>query len=462
MRKSTTAFNLGICIFLGACAHREAETNQLAVELPSNWSAKGTKKAKSTDLANDWIAGFKDDQLVALVDEALLANPTLQTAAARMEQAMTESRLAGAERLPNAGAGLQGQRQRANLASGYNYLNSYNLNVNLSWEIDLWGRLGNKQKAARASEEASRNDYEAAKLSLAAQVTKAWFNLKEATGQTQQARKTMRAYRNNLQTLETRFESGLSNSLELLQTRAELANADAAFKARQRLQDQATRTLEILLGRYPMAELKTLSQLPELRDPIPAGLPAQLLERRPDLIAARERVLAAEQNVRASRKEWLPRLSLTSSIGTASSEFEDLLKRDFGVGNIVGNLAQPLFQGGRIRANVDRSKSLHAQAKANYHNIALRAFLEVESALASEHFLTQESRRLSQANNEAAAAEALAWERYQNGTLDFINVLNTQRAAASARSRYLGIQNQLLQNRVDCLLALGGSLNTAL
>jgi outer membrane protein TolC len=272
----------------------------------------------------------------------------------------------------------------------------------------------------------------------------------------------MRAYRNNLQTLEARFESGLSNRLELLQTRTELANADAAFKARQRLQEQATRALEILLGRYPMAELKTLSQLPELKDPIPAGLPAQLLERRPDLKAARERVLAAEQNVRASRKEWLPRLSLTSSIGTASSEFENLLARDFGVGNVIGNLTQPLFQGGRIRANVDRSKSLHEQAEANYQNIALRAFLEVENALASEYYLTQESRRLNQANNEAAAAEALAWERYQNGTLDFINVLNTQRAAASARSRHLGIQNQLLQNRVDCLLALGGSLKSAL
>jgi NodT family efflux transporter outer membrane factor (OMF) lipoprotein len=462
MRKSTSAFNLGICIFFSACAHREAETIHPIVELPSNWSAKGAKNARSTDLTNDWIAGFKDSQLLALVDEALLANPTLQIAAARMEQARTESQLAGAERLPNAGSGLQAQRQRTVPTSGYNYLNTYNLNINLSWEIDLWGRLGNKQKAARASAEASNNDYEAAQLSLAAQVTKSWFNLKEATGQTQQARKTMRAYRNNLQTLEARFESGLSNRLELLQTRTELANADAAFKARQRLQEQATRALEILLGRYPMAELKTLSQLPELKDPIPAGLPAQLLERRPDLKAARERVLAAEQNVRASRKEWLPRLSLTSSIGTASSEFENLLARDFGVGNVIGNLTQPLFQGGRIRANVDRSKSLHEQAEANYQNIALRAFLEVENALASEYYLTQESRRLNQANNEAAAAEALAWERYQNGTLDFINVLNTQRAAASARSRHLGIQNQLLQNRVDCLLALGGSLKSAL
>lgn len=462
MHKYKIITHLGICIFFSACAHREEATTLPIVELPANWSAKSIKKANRTDLTNNWIASFKDKQLAALVDEALLANPTLQIAAARMVQALNESQIAGAERLPNAGAGFQAQRQRTNSTFGYNYLNNYNLNVNLSWEIDLWGRLGNKQKAARASAKASNNDYKAAQLSLAAQVTKAWFNLKEATGQTQQARKTMRSYQNNLQTLETRFETGLSTSLELLQTRTELANAAAALKARQRLQEQATRTLEVLLGRYPMAELKTLSNLPELEGPIPAGLPAQLLERRPDLIAARERVLAAEQNVRASRKEWLPRLSLTSSIGTASSEFENLLERDFGIGNVIGNLTQPLFQGGRIRANVDRSKSLQEQAQANYHNIALRAFLEVENALASEHYLNQESHRLSQANKEAIAAEALAWERYRNGTLDFINVLNTQRAAASSRSRQLGIQNQLLQNRIDCLLALGGSLNTTL
>jgi outer membrane protein TolC len=134
----------------------------------------------------------------------------------------------------------------------------------------------------------------------------------------------------------------------------------------------------------------------------------------------------------------------------------------FKVGNILGNLTLPIFQGGRIKADVLRAKSLLTQAEATYHNTALRAFLEVENSLSAEGFLKSESQKLKLANRQAQAAEDLAWERYQNGTLDFINVLNTQRAAALARSRFLNIHNQRLQNRIDCLLALGGSFESQL
>ncbi|NCG09062.1 MAG: efflux transporter outer membrane subunit, partial [Verrucomicrobia bacterium] len=378
------------------------------------------------------------------------------------DQALSEAGISRAARLPDAGVGLQAQRQRTGPTFGYNYLNNYQLGINLSWELDLWGRLANEHQAARALVEASAADYEAARLSLVAQVSKSWFNLKEAHAQTQLSLKTARSYRKNLETLEARYERGLGDSLELRQLRTEVANAEATLQSRRRAAHQASRNLELVLGRYPAAELKANAQLPELAQPVPAGIPTELLERRPDLQAAKARVQAAEKTTRAKRKVWLPALSLTGSGGTASTEFENLLDSDFRIGSMLGNLTLPLFQGGRIKANVQRAESLLSQAEANYHNIALRAFLEVENALSAEHFLKVESEKLRRANTEASAAESLAWERYQNGTIEFINVLISQRAAAQARSRYINILNQRLQNRIDCLLALGGSFEPSL
>jgi outer membrane protein TolC len=190
---------------------------------------------------------------------------------------------------------------------------------------------------------------------------------------------------------------------------------------------------------------------------VPAGLPSDLLLRRPDLIAAERRLAASSQQVRAARKEWLPKLSLTGTTGTSAPEFAELLNNNFRVSTVAGNLLQPIFQGGRIRANVDRRASQQAQAAAAYHNAALQAFLEVESTLAAETLLRAESQQLQRAADEASAAATLAWQQYRSGTLDFLNVLRSERVAANARSRYLSLRQQLLSNRIDLHLALGGS-----
>jgi NodT family efflux transporter outer membrane factor (OMF) lipoprotein len=445
---------LGAAALLGACKQAPKTEPLPALAPPSSWQAP---KSLDAPLQTDWLDNFADPELEALIAEALANNADLRITAGRLNQALSEAGLSRAARLPGAGIGLQAQRQRTGPMFGYNYLNDYQLGINLSWELDLWGRLANEHQASRAQVEARAADYEAARLSLAAQVSKAWFNLKEAHSQTQLSLKTTRSYRKNLATLEARYERGLGDSLELRQLRTEVANAEAGLQARRRATQQASRSLELLLGRYPAAAINTDNEFPQLQTPLPAGIPAELLERRPDLQAAKARVQAAEKTKRAKRKAWLPSLSLTGSSGTASNEFENLLDSDFRVGNILGNLTLPIFQGGRIMANIQRADSLLAQAEAAYHNTALRAFLEVENALSAEHFLRLEAEKLERANKEADAAERLAWQRYQNGTLEFINVLISQRAAAQARSRYLNILNQRLQNRIDCILALGGS-----
>lgn len=464
MRRSNNsciALIAAIAAFSG-CATAPTRSDAPDIALPTAWTAQPGASA-TTPYA--WLKDFNEPQLQALVDEALAHNTDLHLAAARFSQSVAEARIAGAALMPSADLGLNGARQKINTfgpqSTGGIRFDNYSLNLNLSWEIDLWGRLRDRTSAALAQVEASHAELCAAHLSLAAQVTKSWFNYIEASQQVALAEKDARSYHENLKTIEGRFKHGLTEGLDLRRIRAQAASAEADVEVRRRLLDQAARNLEVLLGRYPSAHLAVEDNLPDLPQTIPAGLPADLLTRRPDLIAAERRLAAADKEYRATRKDLLPKISLTTSGGRSSPEFSDLLANNFSTWTLAGNLTQPIFQGGRIRANIDRSSALREQATANYHNAALNAFLEVETTLAAETYLLNEYEKLALASNEATAAETLAWDRYRNGTAESLETLDAQRTATAARSRLLTLRNFLLQNRVDLYLALGGTFQSA-
>lgn len=451
-----------LILILAGCATAPDRSDAPAINLPDSWSATAT----TGELAQGWLNDLQAPELDGLIREAMAHNAELQRVAAVLGQSTAEARIAGAELMPAANLGLDGARQQISTfgpsSTGGVIFETYNLGPSLSWEIDLWGRLRDLSSAALARVEVSQAELQAARLSLAARVAKAWFNLIEARQQVAEADRTAAAYRQNLQTLESRFQRGLSQGLDLRQTRTLAATAEADLATRQRSLDAAKRNLETLLGRYPAAAVRPGTQLPELPQPIPVGLPAGLIQRRPDLIAAERRLAAASQELRARKKDLLPQISLTASGGTSSQQFDNLLDGDFSVWSLAGNLSQPLFQGGRIRANIDRSASLKDQARAAYRNTALQALLEVETTLAAEAYLKREYAHLAAATAEANAAEAQAWDRYRQGTLDFLNVLDSQRTAAAARSRLIRAKNVLLQNRIDLYLALGGEFSTVL
>ncbi len=446
---------LGLCLLLAACATSPQRSPPPAIDVPPTWSSQSSDQQPVA-----WLSDLNAPELEALVAEAIQNNPSLEATAARLTQRMAEARIAGAELMPQAGLGLNGARQQINnfgpTSTGGLIFENYDLALNLSWEIDLWRRLRDRSSAALAQVEASKADLYAAELSLAAQTTKAWLDLIEAQRQLSLAQRTAQAYRSNQESIESRFKRGLTQGFDLRRIRTEAASAEADSAARERALDQATRQLESILGRYPAGLLQTSTPIPELTTSIPTGLPAQLLERRPDLVAAERQLAAAIHERRAARKDLLPQISLTASGGTSSQEFKNLLDGDFSVWALAGNLTQPIFQGGRILANIDRSTALRDQAVAHYRDTALRAFREVETALAAEQFLRREQNKLTLAAEEAIATETLAWERYRNGTGDFLSALDAQRTANIARSRQLSVAKRLLQNRIDLYLALGG------
>jgi NodT family efflux transporter outer membrane factor (OMF) lipoprotein len=337
---------------------------------------------------------------------------------------------------------------------------SYGLNLSGSWELGVWGRIRSGQKAAGAEAGASAADLASARLSLAAQTVKAWAAAIEAGQQVSLARSTVDSYRVTAGQVRKRYEEGLRSPLDLRLALASLAGAEALLEARQIAAKNTLRQLEILLGRYPSGAVNPGDTLPVLEDTIPVGLPSELVARRPDLAAARQRLLAADWRVSESKAALLPRLSLTAGGGTATEDLSDLLDTDFKVWNIAANLAQPILEGGRLRAGVDLSRARTRQALAEYRGAVIRAFGEVENALTAESHLAKRESDLAEASAQSSAALRLARLRYQTGLDNFITVLESQRRALEAETALVSVRRERLDNRVNLHLALGGGFPT--
>jgi multidrug efflux system outer membrane protein len=262
-----------------------------------------------------------------------------------------------------------------------------------------------------------------------------------------------------LELLEKRLERGLdpeSAALDVSLSRADLARAEATLTDQKRTVDQSARSLEVLLGRYPAARESGLVSLPSLKGGVPSGLPAQLLSRRPDLVAAENRLYAALNQESAARKALLPSIRLTGDKGYSSQELNNLITLQSAVWTIAGQLTQPLFQGGRLRAGIKGAQARYEEQAKVYESTALTAFQEVETALAAERFLAAQEGQLQAAAAESERSETLALGQYGRGLADVLTLLDSRQRAYEARRTLLGVQAQRLRNRADLHLALGG------
>ena len=412
-----------------------------------------------------WWRQFGDADLNGLVEEALEMNHDLQAASARLEQARLRAAIAGAERLPRVNASIEGSRQRNNFiglpfpgASGVltSRSESYRLSLSTSWELDLWGRIRSGQLAAVADSEAARADFAAARHSLAAQTVKAWLSLTEARQQEDFARNNVLLIESTTRQVRLRYELGIRPALELRLAEANLATAEAVVEQWHAVREQARRQLEVLLGRYPSGRLVEQTTLPELLPMVPVGLPSDLLTRRPDLHAARTRLLASDARIVQAEAELHPKISLTASGGTSSDELENLMNNNFLIWSLGANLVQPLFSGGRLRANVKLAKAQAAESVMRYRSVVLGAFSEVESALATNGTYREREARLASAETKARGALRLAESRYERGVESFLAVLDAQRRLIETQSQRVAVRRMRLENRVNLHLALGG------
>ena len=305
---------------------------------------------------------------------------------------------------------------------------------------------------------ASHADLAGVRLSLIAQTARAYWAVSEAQKQVILSEATYDNALLSAEQIDARYRRGLRSALDLRLARSNKASAFVVLSQRQRQRDLLKRQLEILIGRYPSAEITIGTELPRIGEAVPPGLPAELIARRPDLVAAERRLAAADARFSAARRALYPRISLTGAGGRVSGERSDLIKGDFAVWSLVGNLTQPLLQGGRLRAGVDVAEANLDQAIALFAQQVLQACGEVEDALGTDIYLSKQENALQRETDEAFAAQHLAEERYKKGLLDLIALLEIQRRTYEAQSQLVSIRRQRLDNRTDLHLALGGSI----
>jgi len=402
------------------------------------------------------------------VREAVGKNYNLASAAARVRQAGARVRTAGAGRFPRLDITSGVSRSQRLRGAQFQTVraNQFNLGLDLGWELDLWGRLANLKRSAVASLQASAADYHSSRLSLAADVAKTALDIVEAEKLVTLIHKNLASLETNLHILDRKLELGDADdrtALEVSLSRAEIARSRANITAEKRRADASRRRLEILLGSYPEGELKGLVDFPKIRRPVPAGLPSELLLRRPDIAAAERRASAALEDVIAARKALLPSIRITGGGGTnTTQDLGNLLDLNNLVWDIAGGLTAPVFRGGELRAGVALSEAQRDEIVADYASVALRAFQEVETTLTAEGYLLEQQAQLEKASRESVRAEELALGQYEKGLVDIITVLESERRSFDARSALLMVTNQRLQNRIDLYLALGGDFDHTL
>jgi multidrug efflux system outer membrane protein len=461
---------------LAGCSAKSPSLVESKAELtaiaPPAWTASPGWTSPSVDTA--WELHFGDPTLARLIEEALAANPDLRAAAYRVGIAEADAAIAGADLYPSIGASGSGARSRQ-VYVGFPIddpslpdplkVESTNLGVSLdlSWELDVWGRLRAGKEAAEGELEAARAAYDGARLSLAGQTAKAWFAVLEAREQLELADQQLASWRSTEEQVSARYERGLRSPLDLRFARTQVAASEARAIIRRQALDRLARQLEALLGRYPSAELAATSPASNLSDwpampAVPAGVPLDVLARRFDLVRAGQRVYAADRRVWAAKASLLPRVAITGSAGSVSEDFAHLLDGDFGVWQLAANLMQPIFEGGRLRGAVRKSKAAAGAEAADYVSTALVAFTEVEVALAGESYLAGTEEALERASIEATAAERLASERYRSGIEGYVTLLESSRSALEADSALIEARRRRLENRVDLVLALGGGI----
>ncbi|MEX2581179.1 MAG: efflux transporter outer membrane subunit [Verrucomicrobiales bacterium] len=442
------------------------------VEAPAHWIAGATyRPAHFPD--RYWVEDFEDANLNEFVESVLGNNRDLKAAQSRLEIAQANARITGADLYPQIEGNLDGQRNLQNFI-GFPFgdappdtvfssrSNRFGLSLDLSWEIDLWGRLRAAESAAVAEFEASLYDRSTAELSLAGQAAKAWFALAEARDQVALARATIDIYSQTETLIRERFERGIDDdgtslAAQVLLAETDVANAEDTLESRRELVGRTSRQLEVLAGKYPAGRAGEAARLPGYPGKIPTGLPATLLDRRPDLAASERRIAAADERFLEAKRSLLPRLSLTSSYGTSTEDIGNLLDGDFSVWSVAGNLAQPIFQGGRLRANVDKQYAELHLAAAEFEQTALTAFAEVENALAAEAFFNRRIESLSRSIKLSRQAYDRSLDEFKTGTGDVLTVLSAQERRFASESQLLNVRRMRLENRVDLYLALGGS-----
>lgn len=455
MRSLISSSLLALPLLCFSCSGNLPERSARSLALPANYASV---RDGNLELTPSLLGLFSDENLSRTVRLALSHNPDLKVAQSQLSEAGFNLKKTRSGLFPEiAASGSANRNQRAsnsNTFGGGQITNSFSADLDASWEVDVWGRIRSGVSASSADHAAVAADYDDARQSLAAQTMQAWFTLVAAEKSLDLDQRRVASFSKTTKLVNRRFEVGQGNLADLELARTDLSNAEADVQASRDERDQAARRIQILTGRAPDAKVAA-QHWPSLHRSVPAGLPSDLLRKRPDVVAAYARIRAADALVKVAHADLFPSFVLTASGGRNSETLSDLARSSFDTWSLLANFSAPIFDAGQRRAELGAAGQRAEQAFLRYQSTVLQALEEVENALGSENYLAREESRRLAALDAARRATALTQRNYEAGTDDLLTLLEAQRRVFTTEQNTINLRASRLSNRVALALALG-------
>ena len=485
--KNRALLGAAACLTLAGCAIKRAPVGEEIMpesarrQIPGHWAGPH----RSGTVVPNWILSFHDPDLTALVWDAVERNPDLKAAAARVEASRAAVRIAASSLYPRIAMKGLGERQGQHLsgdlgrdinppdfgssgtenAGGAGLDTStedtsrrwvYGIAAGAAWEADVWGRIRSKKAAAKAESEALEADYEFARQSLAAAVARAYFTTIEAAQQEANAQETLGVYQEYSKLTDVQKQQGFASDYDVSQIKSRTASAEDALYTAQSVRAQTIRAIEVVTSHYPAGRFDVRRSFPGQPRAVPAGLPAQILERRPDLIASERRFAAAFHRVNEARTARLPRFVLSAGSGLGTADLDSVGSLNALVWTFAGGITQPIFFGGELQAAQDLRTAEQKAAAASYVGHALHAFEDVENALANDYYLRKREGALGEAVSSSADAVKFGRQQLEQGQSDMFTILRLTGENLATKVQLTQVRASRLRERVNLYLALGG------
>ncbi len=434
-----------------------------AAPVPAAWPDDARSSGARSLRGLDWNAFFPDERLRALITLALAHNRDLRIATARVAEARALYGIQRADRLPSVAAGLSQSAARtpADLSPGGVSTVNRRVDANVSllpFELDFWGRVASLGEAAQASYLATEHAQQAFRLSLVASVADGYLAELEAAERLVLARETQASRERTRELVDRRRAAGLAGDMDYLQADAAFEGARAEVAALTRQHAAARNYLQALVGTAPagLPPGRTLAEQGLPQD-LQAELPSEVLVQRPDILAAEQRLRAANANIGAARAAFFPRITLTAAVGTASRELDGLFEGGSRAWSFAPSLSLPIFNHGRNRASLDLAEVRRDIAVAEYERAIQQAFREVADLLAAREQLAEQQQALQAQERAQQRASDIAEARYNQGVGSFLEVLDAQRQLFAVRQTLLQVRRALWSSSAQLYKALGGA-----
>ena len=473
---------LSIIFEFGCIKKPELNIEELKIKIPNEWSIP---IHSDNDITGEWWVAFNNQELNNFLSQIKNESPDFLSLIQNQKIGLFNSKISGASLFPSLNLGFNRSESVQNLSafgfaddfldprgtdtsaqvknSGNSVLTfdntAYGLGLNHQWELDVWGRLLNEREAAKKDYQALRYDISYIGFSLLVRSTILYYQAVEAMAQLDLSEESYESLVEIRDLVKNRYEKGLRSSLDYRLSETSVSTAILEMENRKNQLVAINRQLQVLTGEYPSGNFIKENKLPKYLPPIPSSIPAAIIDRRPDIRSLILKIESNSHRIAQAKRNLLPGIMLTGSLGTSTQDIEKILNEDFGIWNLGLGVTAPIFNGQRLRSAIKIQEASFEKSKQDLIKGLLQAFSEIEQYMYYDQSLVIQMNALESAVEQSRDAYNLSKERYDKGVTTLESVLNSQRQYNSIQSQYLYLQRQSIENRLLLIIAMGGDLN---